>query len=175
MKLASMPYRGFTLIELLVVITIIGLLASTILASMQNSRVAARDAQRIQEARQLVNSLELYRNQNGRYPCSGGSLLCAVGSAGGAAEATLKNTSGTYAGMAATLRTGLGFQPGADPMNATAIRYRVRSASGNSNDNTDPTGYSVVVFLEKQNTYCQITVGGGHAAYSYTACPVSAI
>lgn len=175
MKFAPILSRGFTLIELMVVITIIGLLASTILASMQNSRVAARDAQRIQEARQLVNSLELYRNQNGRYPCSGVSLLCAAGSVGGAAEVTLKNTSGTYAGMEATVRSGLGFQPGTDPMNATSIRYRTRSGSGNSNDNTDPTGYSVVVFLEKQNTYCQINVGGGHAAYSYSACPLSAI
>lgn len=175
MKLRPVPNRGFTLIELMVVITIIGLLATTVLASMQNSRVAARDAQRVQEARQLVTALELYRNQNGRYPCSGGSLLCAAGSVGGAAEVTLKNTTGTYAGMAATIRTGLNFQPNNDSANATAIRYRVRSGSGNSNDNTDPTSYSIVVFLEKQNTYCQINVGAGHAAYSYSACPVSAI
>lgn len=170
-----MTSRGFTLIELLVVITIIGLLASTILASMQNSRIAARDAQRVQEARQLVTALELYRNQNGRYPCSGSAMACAVGSVGGAAEVTLKNSSGSYAGMAATLRGGLNFQPNNDASNATAIRYRVRSSSGNSNDATDPSSYSVVVFLEKQNTYCQINVGAGHAAYSYSACPVSAI
>ncbi len=175
MKLLTVPNRGFTLIELMVVVAIIGLLATTILASLDSSRVAARDAQRVQEARQLVTTLEYYRNQNGRYPCSGGSLLCAAGSAGGATEATLKNMTGTYAGMAATLRTGLNFQPGRDLSNATAIRYRVRSASGNSNDNTDPASYTLVVFLEKQNTYCEINVGTGHDAYSYNACPVSGI
>lgn len=68
-------FRGFTLIELMVVITIIGLLATTILASMQSSRAAARDAQRMQEARQLVTALELYRNSLGRYPCSGTSYF----------------------------------------------------------------------------------------------------
>ncbi len=63
--------RGFTLIELLVVIAIIGVLASTVLAAVGQSRVAARDAKRMQEAKQLQNALELYRNANGgSYPCA---------------------------------------------------------------------------------------------------------
>lgn len=166
--------RAFTLIELMVVIAIIGLIATTVLASLSSSRINARDAQRIQEARQLVSALELYRNQNGRYPCSGGSILCAAGSAGGAAEAIIKNTSGTYAGMAATLRTALGFNPNRDAINATALAYRVRSTSGDNNG-TDPTSYTVVVYQERPNTYCEINVGAGHSGYAYNACAISGI
>jgi prepilin-type N-terminal cleavage/methylation domain-containing protein len=174
MQYRSTQKRGFTLIELLVVVAIIGLIASTVLASLERSRAGARDAQRIQEARQLVTALELYRNQNGRYPCSGGSLLCAAGSAGGAAQAVIKNNTGTYAGMAANLRTGLSFNPNRDAINATSLIYRVRSTSGNNNG-TDPTSYTVVVFLERTNTYCEINVGAGHSAYNYSTCNISGI
>jgi prepilin-type N-terminal cleavage/methylation domain-containing protein len=166
-------HKGFTLIELMVVITIIGLLASTVLASLQSSRVAARDAQRIQEARQLINALELYRNQNGRYPCSGVAMACAAGSAG-AAQVVLKNTSGTYAGMAATLRTGLNFNPNRDAINATSLAYRVRSTTGNDN-NPDPTSYTIVVYQEQLNTYCEINIGPGHSGYAYSSCEVSGL
>lgn len=62
---------GFTLIELLVAIAVIGMLASTVLASVSESRVLARDISRLQLAKQIQNSLEMYRNSNGsgRYPC----------------------------------------------------------------------------------------------------------
>jgi prepilin-type N-terminal cleavage/methylation domain-containing protein len=167
--------RGFTLIELLVVVAIIGLIASTVLASLERSRVGARDAQRIQEARQLITALELYRNQNGQYPCSGGStLLCAAGSAGGAAQAVIKSNSDTYTGMPATLRTALRFTPNRDSINATSLVYRVRSTSGNNNG-TDPLSYTVVVYQERTNTYCEINVGTGHSAYSYSACNISGV
>ncbi len=175
MQRLAIESRGFTLIELMVVITIIGLLATTLLASMQNSRIAAQDAQRIQEARQLVTTLEYYRNQNGQYPCSGVAVACAVASAGGAAEVVLKNISGSYTPHATAIHTTLNFMPGPDRTNTTALRYRVGSGSGNSNDNTDPTSYTLVVFLEKQNTYCEINVGSGHAAYNYNSCALSAI
>jgi prepilin-type N-terminal cleavage/methylation domain-containing protein len=167
---------GFTLIELMVVVAIVGLIATAVLASMQSSRIAARDAQRVQEARQLVSALELYRNQNGRYPCSGGSLLCAVGSAGGAAQAVIKNNTGTYtAGTPpANLRTALSFAPNRDAINATALAYRVRSTTGNDNG-TDPTSYTIVVYQERDNTFCEINVGAGHSAYAYNPCSISGI
>lgn len=67
--------RGFTLIELLVVISIIGLLSSIILASLNTARAKGRDAARISDMRQLRIALELYRNDNGSYPTSLASLV----------------------------------------------------------------------------------------------------
>ncbi len=70
LRKVSPSTAGFTLIELLVVVAIIGVLATTVLSSLQDSRAAARDARRFQEVRQLQTALELYRNNNnGLYPC----------------------------------------------------------------------------------------------------------
>lgn len=62
--------EGFTLIELLVVISIIGLLSSVVLASLQEARVRAQYKAFDQELLQLTNALELYRTDNGEYPPS---------------------------------------------------------------------------------------------------------
>jgi prepilin-type N-terminal cleavage/methylation domain-containing protein len=62
---------GFTLIELLVVIAIIGLLASIILASLNNARIKARDAKRIADLRDFQLALELYYSTNNHYPYTG--------------------------------------------------------------------------------------------------------
>lgn len=59
---------GFTLIELLVVVSIISLLSSVILASVNEARESARDSQRVQELRQIQNALELYASANDEYP-----------------------------------------------------------------------------------------------------------
>jgi general secretion pathway protein G len=60
--------RGFTLLELLVVIAIIGVLSSAIMFSVTEARKKARDSRRIQDIRQVILALELYRSTNGRYP-----------------------------------------------------------------------------------------------------------
>jgi type II secretion system protein G len=62
------PSHGFTLIELLVVISIIGLLASVVLASLNTARAKARDARRISDMKQISLALELYYDANGSYP-----------------------------------------------------------------------------------------------------------
>jgi prepilin-type N-terminal cleavage/methylation domain-containing protein len=59
---------GFTLIELLVVIAIIGLLASVILVSLNNTRSKARDVKRVADLNQFAKALELYFNANFSYP-----------------------------------------------------------------------------------------------------------
>lgn len=65
------PKRGFTLIELLVVISIIGLLSSVVLASLNSARKKARDARRIADVKQIQLALELFYDKNGRYIRSG--------------------------------------------------------------------------------------------------------
>ena len=65
--------RGFTLIELLVVISIIGLLASIVLVSVNSARVKARDARRMSDLKQLQLALEMYYDSNNAYPSTGGS------------------------------------------------------------------------------------------------------
>ncbi len=60
--------RGFTLIELLVVISIIGLLSSIVLTSVNSARAKARDARRIADLKQIQLALELYYADNNAYP-----------------------------------------------------------------------------------------------------------
>jgi prepilin-type N-terminal cleavage/methylation domain-containing protein len=64
-----MNKKGFTLIELLVVISIISLLSSVVLASLNGTRAKARDARRMSDALQIRNALNLYAaNNNGNFP-----------------------------------------------------------------------------------------------------------
>ncbi len=64
--------RGFTLIELLVVISIIGMLSSVVLVSLQGARTKAKEMKFLAGLYQLKSALELYKLDNGRYP--GGPL-----------------------------------------------------------------------------------------------------
>lgn len=160
---------GFTLIELLVVIAIIGILASTILSSMNNARATTRDNARLQEAKHLQNALEIYRNAHGGYPCSGVALNCVTGAAGAAAALTIKNDTGTYAGLAATFRSssGVNYAPSRDTVSATSMVYRLGNTTDtNDNNNPDRTKYSIVVYLERLGNTCKINVGGGHVGYN---------
>ncbi len=60
--------NAFTLIELLVVISIIGLLSSIVLASLNVARSKARDTQRISDIKQIQSALEMYHLDHGEYP-----------------------------------------------------------------------------------------------------------
>lgn len=81
--------RGFTLIELLVVISIIGILATLVMANLNSARSRARDSQRKSDLRSIETALRLYYNDNGSYPtnnasgeimgCSGGASQCTWG------------------------------------------------------------------------------------------------
>lgn len=59
---------GFTLIELLVAMGIMAVLTGMAAFNFNQSRVRARDVQRKNDIKQLQNAVELYKNDNNRYP-----------------------------------------------------------------------------------------------------------
>ena len=65
--------KAFTLIELLIVVSIIGLLASTVLVGLGGFRTRGRDARRISDLRETQQALELYYQKNNKYPVINGS------------------------------------------------------------------------------------------------------
>jgi len=62
------PKKAFTLIELLVAIAIIGILATVSIISLSNARAKSRDAKRAGDMKQVQTALELFFNDNNRYP-----------------------------------------------------------------------------------------------------------
>lgn len=72
--------RGFTLIELLVVISIIGLLSSVVLSSLNTARMKARDAKRATETHSILLALNLYYDKYGCLPLTVGSTCPGAGS-----------------------------------------------------------------------------------------------
>jgi len=70
-----MKLRAFTLVELLVVISIISLLSSVVLSSLNSARAKARDTQRLSDLRQLSVALRTYDLDNDVYPGYGCSSI----------------------------------------------------------------------------------------------------
>lgn len=61
---------GFTLIELLVVISIIGILATLVIANLNAARSRSRDAVRKSDFKNLQTALRLFYNDHGSFPSS---------------------------------------------------------------------------------------------------------
>lgn len=72
-----MKNKGFTLIELLVVVSIIGLLATLVVANLNSARARARDAARKSDLKNISTALRLYYNDRSVYPSnnSSGSIM----------------------------------------------------------------------------------------------------
>lgn len=73
--------KGFTLIELMVVISIIGLLSSIVLVSIKDARDKAGSTKFRSEVYQLISALEMYRNDNQKYPYENEPSMSGDGSA----------------------------------------------------------------------------------------------
>lgn len=59
---------GFTLIELLVVIAIIGVLATVVLASINQAQKKGRDTRRVRDVQEIQKAIELYILANNEAP-----------------------------------------------------------------------------------------------------------
>lgn len=66
--------KGFTLIELLVVISIVGLLSSIVLVSLNSARLKAREASRQATINQIILAFKSYQATNGSYPAAYNSV-----------------------------------------------------------------------------------------------------
>lgn len=95
--------KGFTLIELLVVISIMGLMASAILASLVNARANARDKGRVDAMVQMRTALQLYESDHGYYPREADGANGNVGS-----NQTFLNMIGRYMQGTTTDPSGVG-------------------------------------------------------------------
>ena len=62
--------KGFTLIELLVVVSLLGVLATLVIANLNSARERTRDATRKSDLRNIQTALRLYYNDKGTYPQS---------------------------------------------------------------------------------------------------------
>lgn len=65
-----MNVRAFTLLELLIVIVILGVLASVISGNFLSSLKKGRDARRKADLQEVQKALEIYYENNGKYPTS---------------------------------------------------------------------------------------------------------
>ncbi len=63
-----MKYKAFTLIELLLAMAIMGILAVMLIGNFNTTMKRGRDAQRKNDLSQLQKALELYYEENSRYP-----------------------------------------------------------------------------------------------------------
>jgi len=78
-----MSRRAFTLVELLVVISIIGLLSTIAVISLNQARLKGYDAKRTADIKQIMTAMTLYYQDNGAFPNTGPTgLNCAAGAGG---------------------------------------------------------------------------------------------
>ena len=67
-KMNAKANHGFTLMEMLLVMAIIAIIASVFFVNVFSSLARGRDSRRKQDLNAISQSLELYNNDNNRYP-----------------------------------------------------------------------------------------------------------
>ena len=146
----SSKKTGFTLIELLVVISIIGLLSSIVLASLNTARAKARDAKRKEDLHQIQLALEMYYSANGQYPTD---ISWCDSSTGINAASCIGTVSSTWVtgGLQDIQAKGLISQMPVDPLNDASHYYYYEPVSGQTQFGitcTSPCAYEIGTYLE---------------------------
>jgi prepilin-type N-terminal cleavage/methylation domain-containing protein len=129
--------KGFTLIELLVVISIIGLLSTIVLSSLQQARAKSRNSSRRQTLVSLRTALELYSVANNAYPITGAVWYSSSTGEGGGIQNGPGNNGAWIPGLTPSFISTLPNDPqGGNTTNPTAQcvgykrSYMYRSSTG---------------------------------------------
>ncbi|MDP1709392.1 MAG: type II secretion system protein [Candidatus Komeilibacteria bacterium] len=136
--------QGFTLIELLVVISIIGILSTLAVVSLNDARTKARDAKRISDVKQVQTALELFLTDRNGYPAGNDLTL------GNGAGATLSRDAGFAEAISGT--TFMGTVPANPTPNGIAYKYTAYTTSAKTSvcAATPCSWYEIVFELEGQ-------------------------
>ena len=139
-KIFSRKLRGFTLIELLIVITIIGILATFIVASFTSAQAKARDGRRKSDMDAIKKALELSKgdsNGGAYYPGCTTTAPCNLPNV-----ALLPPIAGSYIKTVpsdptyGTTASGYTYSPNGAVASNTATSFNLTSCLENSNEAT---------------------------------------
>ncbi len=149
--------KGFTIIELLVVIAIIGLLATISMVALNGARKKSRDAKRLADIKQYQTALEMYFNDNNKYPITNHAGL---------------DLGSKYTYCIANTSTGFGKKDGSIDECSTATKVYMVGTPAN------PTPGGRTYYYEKTNNGASYKIyfsleeaTGGYAAGEHIATP----
>ena len=163
---------GFTLIELLVVIALVGVFASTVLASVNEIRLSAESTSKNLVVREYINALEQVYSSHGTYPVND--------QVGGPTPACLGETADGYCG----LTTGSTVQPSVNNMirpfysqipnfnpvtgslfgSPYSFRGPIYSCANISCSNNSCKGYRILWMQKGSNQPCLPSANGSNGA-----------